>query len=87
MLYLGSEPGAAGWEDGRQIKWAMTAPNLAKSFSAIFLNGPSPASFSFIFVFSNKHYNFYNKDMWKNVHPVYSAGIQTHNHQNMSLLL
>ena len=24
-------------------------------------NGPSLASFSFIFVFSNKHYNFYNK--------------------------
>ena len=29
-------------------------------------------------VFSNKQYNFYNKYMWKNVHPVYSAGIQTH---------
>ena len=27
---------------------------------AIFLNGPYPASFSFIFVFSNKHYKFYN---------------------------
>ena len=26
-----------------------------------FLNGPFPASFSFIFVFSNKHYNFYKK--------------------------
>ena len=24
--------------------------------------------------------------MWKNVHPVYGAGIQTHNLQNMSLL-
>ena len=24
-------------------------------------NGPTPASFSFIFVFSNKHYNSYNK--------------------------
>ena len=22
---------------------------------------PTPASFSFIFVFSNKHYNYYNK--------------------------
>ena len=30
-------------------------------------------------VFSNKHhYNFYNKFMWKNVHPVYGAGIRTH---------
>ena len=26
-----------------------------------FLNGPFPASFSFIFIFSSKHYNFYNK--------------------------
>ena len=38
-----------------------------------FLNGPSQASFWFIFVFSNKHYNFYNKYMLKNVHPVYRA--------------
>ena len=37
-------------------------------------------------VFSNKHYNFYNKYMWKNVHPVYGAGIRTHNLWNMSLL-
>ena len=28
-------------------------------------NRPFPASFSFIFVFSNEHYNFYNKYMWK----------------------
>ena len=26
-----------------------------------FLNGPTPASFSFIFIFSNTHYKFYNK--------------------------
>ena len=42
--------------------------------------------FSFIFVFSNKHYNFYSKYMWNNVHPVYSAGIQTHDLQEMSFL-
>ena len=46
----------------------------------IFLNGPTPA-------FSNtQHYKFYNKYIWKNVHPVYSAGIRTHNLQIMSLL-
>ena len=45
-------------------------------FIILFLNGPS---FSFIFVFSSKHNNFYNKYMWKNVHPVYGAGIRTHN--------
>ena len=27
----------------------------------ILFNGPSPANVSFIFIFSNKHYNFYNK--------------------------
>ena len=32
-------------------------------------------------VFSKKHYNFYNV---KNVHPVYGAGIWTHNLLNMS---
>ena len=29
---------------------------------------------------------FYNKYMWKNVHPVYGAGIRTHNLWNVSLL-
>ena len=29
--------------------------------SKVLKNGPSPASFKFIFVFSSKHYNFYNK--------------------------
>ena len=28
-----------------------------------FFNVPSPASLSFIFVYSNKHYNFYDKNM------------------------
>ena len=38
-------------------------------------------------VFSNNHhYKFYNKLMWKNVHPVNCAGIWTHNLCNMSLL-
>ena len=39
----------------------------------VFLNG----LFSFIFVFSNKHYNLFSNYMWKNVHPVYSAEIWT----------
>ena len=47
--------------------------------------GPTPASFLFLFsVFSNKQYNFYNKWMWKNVHPVYGAGIWTYDLSNMS---
>ena len=32
-------------------------------------NGPFPASFSLIFVFSNKHYNSHNKYMWKMLSP------------------
>ena len=48
-----------------------------------FLNGPTPTSFSFIFVF--RHYNLYKKYLWKNVQPEYCDGIQTHNLQDMSL--
>ena len=46
-------------------------------------NGPSPASFLFIFVFWSKHCNFDNKFMWKN--PVYSTGIQICDLQNTIL--
>ena len=47
---------------------------------------PTPASFSFIFVFSNNHhYDFYNKYMWKNFHPIHGAVNRTHNLRNVSL--
>ena len=51
-------------------------------------NGPSSAPFSFIFLFSNKHYNSYYKYMSKNVivHPVYGIGIRTYDLCNTSLL-
>ena len=55
-------------------------------YITFFLNGPILASFLFIFVFSNKNYNFYNKYVWNNVHRVYGAGIRTHDIQDMSLL-
>ena len=35
-------------------------------------------------VFINKTYNFNNKLMWKNAHPIYCAWIWTHDLQNMS---
>ena len=42
--------------------------------------------FLFIFVFSNEtSLQFLQEICVKNVHPVYGAGIQTHNLQNMSL--
>ena len=47
-----------------------------------FKNGPS--SFLFIFVFSNKNNNSYEKNCY--VHPVYSAGIRNHDLRNTSLL-
>ena len=40
--------------------------------------------FNFFFVFSNKKYNIYNKSLWKNVHPVYGAGIRTNDLSNLS---
>ena len=46
-------------------------------------NGPSSASFSFIFDSSNKHYNICEKCY---DHPVNGAGIWTHNLRNASLL-
>ena len=49
----------------------------------MFLNGPFPASFSFILDFSNKHYNFLQQIIVKNDYPVDGAGIRTL--QNMSL--
>ena len=56
------------------------------SFGLVLLlkKGANPASFRLFSVFSNKQYNFYNKSMWKNVHPVYSAEIWTHDLSNMS---
>ena len=48
----------------------------------------NPGLFNCLFsVFSNKHhYKIYNQLIVKNVHPVYSAAIRTHDLWNMSLL-
>ena len=76
----GLSPRTAVVETGLREGKAMQR-NLTKM---VFSNGPTPASFCLSFVFSNKQYNSYNKSKWKNVHPVYGAGIQTHNISNMS---
>ena len=52
----------------------------------IFYMGQPSLFFRLFSVFSNKIYNFYYKFMWKNVHPVYGAGIRTHTLLKMSLL-
>ena len=51
-------------------------------------NGPSPASFSFIFSLFKQTIQFLHQiDVKKfHVHPVYGAGIRNHNLQNISLL-
>ena len=50
-------------------------------------NGQTPASFSFIFgLFKQTSLQFLQQILWKNVHPVYGAGIQTHDLWNMNLL-
>ena len=42
--------------------------------------------FCLFLVFSNKYYKFVQQIYVKNVHPVYCAGIRTHDLRNMSLL-
>ena len=50
-------------------------------------NRPIPASFSFIFgLFQTIQCFTANQCEKCHVHPVYSAGIRTHDHQNMNLL-
>ena len=81
---IGFEPRISGVGSDLSTNHATTP---ASSHIDLFLKmGQPPAYFSFIFVFSNTHYNFYNKKLWKNVHPVYSAGIQTRDLWITSLL-
>ena len=51
---------------------------LGKGGKSVFLNGPSPASFSFIFGLFKQTIQFLQQINVKNVHPVYGAGIRTH---------
>ena len=51
----------------------------------MFFNGPTPASFWFIFGLFKQALQFLQKINVKNVHPVFSARNQTHDLWNMSL--
>ena len=51
---------------------------------SIFYKGPTPVSFSFIFGLFKQTIQFLQEIIVKNVHPVYSAGIWTHDLSNMS---
>ena len=49
-------------------------------------NGPTPASFSFIFdLFKQTSLQYLQQKNVKIVHPIYGAGIRTHDLQNMRL--
>ena len=50
---------AVQWYFLLQSKWVFSGESITGVlFDWFFLNGPSPAYFLFIFVFSNNHYNF-----------------------------
>ena len=83
--------------NGKQVKISMVEQSLYKcrknrTFHYFLKNGPSPASFSFIFVFSKKHYTSYNKYLWRNVMSIqymvpgfepttFGIQVSSHNHQ------
>ena len=48
--------------------------------------GHSQPLFHLFSVFSNINTIFYNKQVWKTIHPVCGTGIQTHDLLDMSLL-
>ena len=64
----------------------LTKYSKAAKFFFIFKNGPSTASFSFIFGLLQTNNTIFAAKNVKNVHPVYGAGIQTNTLKNMSLL-
>ena len=89
ILYIGWHPTSAIW--GAIIEHKIVNLENAILISrwpvTVFLNGPSTASFSFIFGLFKQTLQFsYNNIMLKNVHTVYSAGIRTHNLLYASLL-
>ena len=58
--------------------WLPFFPSSGHADCWCFLNGPTPASLSFIFVFFKHTLQILQQiGMWKNVHPVYGAGIWT----------
>ena len=57
VIFVGRDPVKMGFDltlRNNEAAWKLY-------YVCIFLNGPASASFSFIFVFSNKHCNSYNK--------------------------
>ena len=73
--------GPSAWVTGNLVN-----RNFHETWILFLKKGQPGLFFVYFSVFSNKHhFNFYNKYMWKNVHPVYGAGIWTCNLGNVSL--
>ena len=82
MVCLGFEPRAAGWK-------AQTNPLSygGTPFTYSFLKWANPRIFFIYFHLLKYTLQIVQQiGMWKNVHPVYGAGIQTHDLWNMILL-
>ena len=61
-------------------------PCYKGNYNLFLKNGPTPASFSFIFGhFKQTSLQFLQQINVKNVHPVHGAGIRNHNLRNVSL--
>ena len=61
--------------------------SVLKIWRHVLKNGPSPASFSFIFgLFQTNINTILQQINVKNVHPVYGTGIRTHDLKIVSLL-
>ena len=70
---------------GKNAKYSRYAVAVYE-FQPKHIKRANPSLFMIIFSLFKQSLQFYNKNMWKNVHPVYGAGIWTHNLQDMSLL-
>ena len=62
------------------------SPRFKGAFYIYFLMGHPRRLFQFIFYLFKQTLQFLQQVFVGNVHPVYGAGIQTHDPQNMSLL-
>ena len=80
MVGLGLKPGAAEWK----VQTNPLSYGGTPIFAKFFLNGRTPAYFSFVFGLFKQTIQILHQINVKNVHPVYGAEIQTHNLSNMS---
>ena len=77
------------WANFQPRKWPnIEQTNCQSGHAAVFLNGPTRPLYHLFLSFQSHITNFYNKKVCEKmyIHPVYGAGIQTHDLWNVSLL-